>query len=190
LFRYAEKKWNHKLTLLDIGGGWVGDDDNFFSQQAATVMSGLKEYFSKDVKVIAEPGRFFSASTTSIAMKILGKRSLKEKKTTSFQYFLADGIYGMLSYAIYVGQDAAKLLQEGFDFKPLFPVKNPKRFFATRLWGPTCDSGDYIVDNIQLPELDTENFLYTDNGGAYTYSAKTRFNQITPSKTYYVFLAK
>lgn len=40
--------------------------------------------------------------------------------------------------------------------------------YESTLWGPTCDSADYLYKNVQLPELRNGDFLMFVNAGAYT----------------------
>jgi hypothetical protein len=40
--------------------------------------------------------------------------------------------------------------------------------YASTLWGPTCDSADYLYKNVQLPELRNGDWLMFVNSGAYT----------------------
>lgn len=40
--------------------------------------------------------------------------------------------------------------------------------FESTLWGPTCDSADYLYKNVQLPELRNGDWLMFVNSGAYT----------------------
>lgn len=60
------------------------------------------------------------------------------------------------------------------------PVSN-KRYICS-IWGPTCDSMDLIVKNVELPELQIGDWLYFESMGAYTTSAASQFNgfQKTP----------
>lgn len=40
--------------------------------------------------------------------------------------------------------------------------------FESTLWGPTCDSADYLYKAVQLPELRNGDWLMFVNAGAYT----------------------
>jgi ornithine decarboxylase len=64
--------------------------------------------------------------------------------------------------------------------------------FESTLWGPTCDSADYLYKNVQLPELRNGDFLMFVNSGAYTVAGACDFNGIamTQPNKYYVFSAQ
>lgn len=65
------------LSLLDIGGGFSGHKggEKHFSEVAQTIRDALDEWFGgEEVKVIAEPGRFFAASTHTLAVCVTSKR--------------------------------------------------------------------------------------------------------------------
>jgi ornithine decarboxylase len=40
--------------------------------------------------------------------------------------------------------------------------------FASTLWGPTCDSADFLYKDVALPELRNGDWLMFVNAGAYT----------------------
>ncbi len=59
LFEYG-CEIGYKMTLLDIGGGFLGEKDSkdIFQQLATAIKTSLHTYFNKypQLKVIAEPG--------------------------------------------------------------------------------------------------------------------------------------
>jgi ornithine decarboxylase len=63
------------MNLLDLGGGFpenTGTED-YFSEIAAAVNRALEDYFPEDgnIRVIAEPGRYYVASAYSLATNII-----------------------------------------------------------------------------------------------------------------------
>lgn len=56
----------------------------------------------------------------------------------------------------------------------LQPMNNEK--FSSILWGPTADSYDLIVKDVQLPELYVGDWLVWKDMGAYTLSLSNTFN--------------
>lgn len=64
--------------------------------------------------------------------------------------------------------------------------------FESTLWGPTCDSADYLYKNVQLPELRNGDWLMFVNSGAYTVAGACDFNGIamTQPNKFYVFSAQ
>lgn len=64
--------------------------------------------------------------------------------------------------------------------------------FESTLWGPTCDSADFLYKNAQLPELRNGDWLMFTNVGAYTVAGACDFNGIgmTHPNKFYVFSAQ
>ncbi len=187
LFKYSEEKWHHSLTVLDIGGGWPGNHDERFVLFAKTVNRDLNHYFPKNIEVIAEPGRFFASPTITAAIRIIGTQVQQTPAGPRYAYYLANGAYGFFASSIYYHFDGKKLSLEGWDFKPLFHASEKQtKLYPSLFWGPTCDAGDKILDSILFPKMQTNEFIYTQNIGAYSLATQSNFNQITPSKAYYV----
>uniref|UniRef100_A0A7S2MG87 ornithine decarboxylase n=1 Tax=Haptolina brevifila TaxID=156173 RepID=A0A7S2MG87_9EUKA len=69
------------MSILDVGGGFPGVDtpEVFFAAMAASLRAALTLHFPKEwgVRYIAEPGRFFAASTHTLAASIIGKKIVK-----------------------------------------------------------------------------------------------------------------
>lgn len=183
LFQYSLDNWNIKLSLLDLGGGWPGTDDQAFIQIATLVQNHLSIHFPPETYYIAEPGRFFAARTTTIVMKVLAKKILPQDNKTA--YYLSNGVFGFFISSLYYDFDKEKILNEGWIFTHLRSRNRVVPLYPALLWGPTCDSGDKIIDGILLPEMQTNDFLVVENVGAYTYSLETSFNGIPLSKPYY-----
>jgi ornithine decarboxylase len=53
------------------------------------------------------------------------------------------------------------------------------------VWGPTCDGLDCILTTVELPELETGDWLIFKNMGAYTMAAATTFNGMPKPIVYY-----
>ena len=96
-------------------------------------------------------------------------------------YYLNDGIYG--SFVL------AKLGHVEVEPIPLdmgtgMPITE-RPLYSTTLWGPTCDSLDYIKKGILLPEMHIGEWIYFKNMGAYTKSGGTEFNGFGVPKLLY-----
>lgn len=160
------------LTVLDIGGGFpikhFERDSHFtFERMATQIRKKLKRLFDKDVKFIAEPGRYLAGPSGILITQVIG-RTFRNNKN---YYYLNDGIYGDFSGIVF---DHCK-----YEFKTL---KRGQKFLST-LAGPTCDSFDTISLSEDLPELDMGNVIYVKNIGAYSSaSAVPNFNGFKPAK--------
>ncbi len=160
------------LNTLDIGGGFPikhFDSDNHisFKAMASMIKKETKRLFKKDIKVIAEPGRFFSGPAGVLVTQVVG-RTFRNNKN---YYYLNDSIYADFSGIVF---DHCK-----YQFNA---IKRGQKFLST-LAGPTCDSFDTISQSEELPELDVDNIVYVRNIGAYSSaSAVPGFNGFPPAK--------
>ncbi len=171
LFSEAEKI-GIKLSILDIGGGFpikYFEDDNHicFPDMAVQIRRKLKRLFKKDIRFIAEPGRFFSGPAGVLVTQVVG-RAFRDNRN---YYYLNDGVYGDFSGVVF---DHCR-----YQFHSL---KRGQKFLST-LAGPTCDSFDTISLNEELPELEVGKIVYVKNIGAYSCaSAVAGFNGFQPAK--------
>ena len=171
IFREAKQN-GIKLNILDIGGGFPikhFDKDNHinFETLASKIRKELKRLFDKDVKFIAEPGRFFAGPAGLLITKVVG-RTFRNNKN---YYYLDDGIYQDFSGIVF---DHCK-----YQFNA---IKRGHKFLST-LAGPTCDSFDTISQSEELPELEVGDIVYVKNIGAYSCaSAVPGFNGFQPAK--------
>ncbi len=160
------------LNILDIGGGFPikhfeKDSHLTFERMASQIRKKLIRLFDKNVKFIAEPGRFFVGPSGILVTQVIG-RAFRNNKN---YYYLNDGLYGDFSGIVF---DHCK-----YEFRTL---KRGQKFLST-LAGPTCDSFDTISLSEDLPELDVGNVVYVKNIGAYSCaSAVPNFNGFKPAK--------
>lgn len=182
LFQYSKNHWNQELSLLDLGGGWPGTNDQSFIEIATVVQELIQATFSPHIHCIAEPGRYFAAKTTTLAMRVIGKK--RSKQDNKIAYYLSNGVFGFFISSLYYDYNLEKILSEGWVIKPLRDHSNNP--CPSLLWGPTCDSGDKVVDGILLPEIETGEFIVVENLGAYSKSLETSFNGVPTSKAYYI----
>lgn len=158
------------IEMLDIGGGFPiphGDGEEDLFDKAARVIAGeINRLFDRNIRIIAEPGRFIAGPAATLVMRVIGK-AIRENK---HWYYLDDGVYADLSGIIF---DHAK-----YQFKVL---RGGRRQLST-LAGPTCDSLDIIARGEDLPELEIGDIVYVENIGAYSSASATAFNGIPPAK--------
>ena len=182
---YSRKKHQRSFKLVDLGGGWPGINDEDFKKIARAIQDPLLQIGNENkVRIIAEPGRFFSNSVSKIAMRILGTKDTADKKRA---YYLADGAYGTCQASFLHGHNTQMIAEEGWKFLPLSPGTLSPVLRETILWGPTCDSADRLGRSVRLPEMKAGEYILSHNVGAYARAAATNFNQIIPPTPYYVF---
>jgi ornithine decarboxylase len=170
LFDEAETRGLKNLRLLDIGGGFpvqYSSDIQPAEHLADLINNELGRLFPDEITIIAEPGRFISATAGTVVTKILGK-SVREGKTC---YYLDDGIYHTFSGVYFDHQNY-----------PLKSIK-PGEPAICSAFGPTCDSTDTISYAESLPEdLKFGDYLYAENIGAYSHVSSTSFNGFPPAR--------
>jgi ornithine decarboxylase len=198
VFGVAEEL-GHSMKLLDIGGGFTGHFDAhghvMFGDIARTINSAINVHFppASGVRIIAEPGRYFAETSAALIVPVYGRRDRPgENGAVHKDYWLTDGLYGSFNCIIYDDQKPQPIVLRS----PTLPAveeaagaEGGVKTFESTLWGPTCDSADFLYKNLQLPELRNGDWLLFPNAGAYTVAGACDFNGIamtTPNK-FYVF---
>uniref|UniRef100_A0A182QXB5 ornithine decarboxylase n=1 Tax=Anopheles farauti TaxID=69004 RepID=A0A182QXB5_9DIPT len=173
LFEYA-KTIGYEFTLLDIGGGFPGDTNKPIDRYAKAINMAIDHYFpvsESDVRIIAEPGRYYVSSAVSLVSFVDSKRIIKETQpdgteSTRMFYYLNDGVFGTFYCTAHEGQEAI----------PIVEHKAGAKVYSSSVWGPTCDVMDLILPDIRLPELDIGDSVVFENCGAYGQVLACRFN--------------
>ena len=170
------------MNLIDIGGGFPGIDNAKvpFEEMADTINKSIDELFIDNLEInfIAEPGRYFVASSHTIVCSIINKKEKFDKDTNEklITYYISDGVYKSFSNII-------------FDYgKPEFIPFNERteKTYQSILYGESCDSLDIISKNCQLPSLAIGESIVVKNMGAYTIASATEFNGFTKAELYYI----
>jgi len=183
------ESFGFNLTLLDIGGGFPGNDNTAvtFREIAIAMAPVLDELFPPHVQMIGEPGRYFAADTHLLATIIYARRYIEPTANEvpgasadlRYLYYVNDGVYGAFNCVF-------------FDHAHPTPVTLKEHsadveLHQANVFGPTCDSLDVIVRNHPLPELNVGDWLYWPSMGAYTSAAASAFNGFKTKTVFYVF---
>lgn len=197
------------LHTLDVGGGFVSET---FEDMAAVLRTALDEHFPPHIRIIAEPGRYYTSSAFTIAANVIARRTVEDRESSvkNYMLYLNDGVYGNFSSIMFdhqhpipqVLRTARKL--DGFNYSTDSLVDSGynsydedgsperrgggERSIAYSIWGPTCDGIDCISEKWQsLHTVDVGDWLYFEDMGAYTKCSATRFNGFTDKhETVYV----
>ncbi|XP_077139031.1 ornithine decarboxylase-like [Ranitomeya variabilis] len=178
------KKVGHDMRILDIGGGFPGDDDfqPGFEEFFAVVSKALGQYFPRkeEVEIISEPGRYFVGSALTAALNIIGKKEecvtdTDGKEIRKLSYYMNDGVLGTF-WVHELG---------GLKMKPLKDHHHSQQQFPSKLWGPCCTDYDLIIEEVNLPELEMGEWIIFPNKGAYSISNATTFNGFQIPAVYY-----
>lgn len=169
-----------EFTCLDIGGGFPGWDEPeqaMFADHAADICEMLEKLFpSPGIQVIAEPGRYFAATSQALLTTVV---SVAES-SSGCRYYLNDGVYGSFNCLFY---DHATVPQPQILRNGEVLQEQANEELAT-IFGPTCDGLDLLTDSIKLPRLKVDDKLLFANMGAYTSAASTSFNGFAPATTF------
>ncbi|KAJ5175260.1 Ornithine decarboxylase [Penicillium canariense] len=169
----------HELHTLDVGGGFCQDT---FEKFSGILSNALESYFPPHIRIIAEPGRYYVASAFTLAANVIARRDVPDPLDPSrdaYMLYLNDGVYGNFSNIIFDHQHpvAKVLLSAAEDSQPGTPNSAASENNSYSIWGPTCDGIDVITQRIDLPGLlNTGDWLYFEEMGAYTKCSATRFN--------------
>jgi len=155
------------LDRLDVGGGFPAryPDSEPAPMQTFidTILAEVNDLPVKEnIRLMCEPGRALVAEAESLIVRVDARRGNN--------LYINDGGYGMLF-------DAAHL---GF----IFPMRLVSRAVEAgetlvpfELWGPTCDSIDYMKGPFMLPASVKEgDYLEIGNMGAYGRAIAGHFN--------------
>jgi len=170
------------MHTLDVGGGFSNET---FEEMAAVLSNALDSYIPPHIRVIGEPGRYYVSKAFTLACHVIARRTVSDPAigTTSYMLYLNDGVYGNFSSIIFDHQNPmAKVLKCGERFLPGATRSgfDPRASTEYSIWGPTCDGIDCIAQNWTSREvIDTGDWLYFEDMGAYTMCSATRFNGFT-----------
>jgi ornithine decarboxylase len=173
IFHEAGKR-GYPLNIIDIGGGFPAPYDSNvprFEKLAEIINKECKRLFPDDMEIIAEPGRFFSATSSTLVSEIIGKA----RRDGKIFYHINDGVYHTFSGVVY-----DKWIPNFHPFK-----RGTNEICA--VVGQTCDSFDKISLAENLPNnLKIGDYLYTENIGAYSTVSSTKFNGFEGAKILHV----
>jgi len=174
------QEMNIHLQLIDIGGGFPGDNNETFLKMAHIINLSIEEFFKDiDVRFIAEPGRYFVTSAYTLITSVINKKIVKNTENGDDKhiiYYLSESVYGSFNNTIF---DHANI-----ELLP-FNERNEKQYECT-IYGPTCDSMDKIASQCKLPDLSIGEVIYVENMGAYTLAASSNFNGFMSTECKYI----
>ncbi len=164
VFDYG-RSLGYDMNLVDVGGGFTAKN---FRECAKVLSEALDKQFSKDVRIIAEPGRYFVEEMFTFFTPVIGVRERDFKK----EYWIGDSLYGSFNCVIYDKQEP-KL--EVLRSPLLDAYEGPNAVEDCKVFLQTCDSVDGLGEK-KLPPLRIGDFLMVENFGAYTIAGACNFN--------------
>jgi ornithine decarboxylase len=167
------KSRGHEIKILDIGGGFPAPYNKHvkpFEELARVISAEVDRLFAPDIQILAEPGRFLVATAATSIARIIGK-AVRDGKTC---YYIDDSVYHTFSGIIF---DHCQYHLNSFK-------KGETEICA--VFGQTCDGLDTISQAEELPELEIDDLVYSENIGAYSNASATWFNGFPPAKVVHV----
>jgi len=170
----------HDFKIIDIGGGFTGDDENKFLSQADKIKEAIKLFKNtsyRNIQFISEPGRFYMTKTHTLYVPIIAKRKTGNK----IFYIVDESLYSSFSNIAY---DLAKPT-----FKIIRQIESKKSEsnleYDSIIFGRTCDSQDKLIE-LRIPELQIGDYFEIENMGAYTTASSTNFNGFATTEKVYL----
>jgi ornithine decarboxylase len=173
IIKEIEERTGRKIRILDIGGGVpvkYHPGIKTLTPLAKKLTLEIKRLFPKDMEILAEPGRFLVANTCTLVSKVIGKAYRDGKPS----YYINDGVYHTYSGQIF----------DHVNY-PVLAFKEGETQISA-VFGPTCDAFDTITLSAELPELEINDLVYSENMGAYTIASSTFFNGFPPAKVVHI----
>lgn len=169
-----DEKFGLKLDEINIGGGlgvkYVEADYPPSTYEVAEIVikrlyECIEKYKIDAPALFIEPGRSI-ISTSGVTLYTLGSSKQVPKGKT---YFAVDG--GMADNArpsMYQAKYDAQIAN-----KPDYELAQ-----TVTVAGRFCESGDILIKNIKLPEIEEGDILCVYNTGAYNYSMASNYNRV------------
>ena len=157
-------------NTIDIGGGFTnkGFSDPLSSfDEAANQVRRMRGYIQSSTKLIAEPGRFFAATSHDLFVKVIGKK--RNLQGDGYRYTLDESLYGQFSCIPFDQAQPKWVRIRG-------PSERRRPESPGILYGRTCDSVDMIASSPSMEELMEGDWLWFPHMGAYTTVTSTEFN--------------
>ena len=153
-----------KIDIIDVGGGLgVKYKDNEKSIDIKKYGKLLSEKLGElDCKVIIEPGRYLTANAGILVTKIL-----HIKKSDIKNFVIVDaGMNDFIRPTLYGAHHN------------IMPLNEPKKIETLKcdIVGPVCETGDFFAKDIELKDINEDDFLAICSTGAYGSVQSSNYN--------------
>ncbi|MCA0446682.1 MAG: diaminopimelate decarboxylase [Bacteroidetes bacterium] len=166
-------KLGFKISDIDLGGGFAVDYDG----SGNSTLPLLEDLFSqiailndKKFNISIEPGRAIVANSCAIFSTVLYTKRNGEKNFAICDAAMTENIRPSLYGSVHT---IVKIVDEQYAQKSLYDVV-----------GPVCESGDFLGENILLPELNRGDVIAILDSGAYTAAMASNYNMRPLSPEY------
>lgn len=165
---------NIKVKELDLGGGFGiyykdGDNPKTIKEFCESILKKSQEISKKlgiDIPTLTiEPGRSI-VGNAGITLYSVGE--IKEIPAVRKYIAVDGGMTDNIRPALYNSQYECIICNKVDD------IKKEK----VRIVGKCCESGDILIDDIEIPKVSTDDILAVLNTGAYGYSMASNYNKM------------
>jgi len=173
-FARIRDKFGIVLEEMNLGGG-LGvqytsqDDPPSIYTIAEVILTALKENLAKydlpEPKIVIEPGRSL-ISNAGVTLYTVGssKQVPEGKKYVAVDGGMADNPRPSMYQAKYYAVIANKV--------------NEKAYETVTIAGRYCESGDILINDVELPEIEPGDVICVFCTGAYNYSMSSNYNRV------------
>jgi diaminopimelate decarboxylase len=174
MIKSIEEKYNIKTNMLNLGGGLGSkytkeDSSPSINKYVHQLIAKVKEICTENnlaiPQILIEPGRSIIAEAGITLYQIGAIKEIKGMR----KYLLVDG--GMADNprpSLYDAQYEALIVNKY--------NKEPEE--TVTIAGKFCESGDVLIQNIQLPKAESGDLIVFFTTGAYHYSMASNYNGI------------
>ena len=164
----VNNKFDLELNELNIGGGLgvkyvESDNPPSVEELAKTIADAIGEQ-AQNLTIYLEPGRSI-VSTSGVTLYTVGS---SKQVPNGRKYVAVDG--GM-------ADNPRPSMYQAEYFAELAGVNSEDKEIVT-IAGRYCESGDILIENIELPKLKAGDILCMYNTGAYNYSMASNYNRV------------
>jgi diaminopimelate decarboxylase len=170
----------HRVTMLDIGGGFGADYETeqtpLAAEYAAAIVPLLEPRARAGLQVIIEPGRTITANAAVLLVRVL-----YVKQSGGKTFVICDGGMNALIRPSHYG---------AFHF--IWPCRVADRHVPARrakqmamaglepvdVVGPICEAGDFLAEDRLLPPVHRGDLLAVFSAGAYGMVMASRYNSM------------
>ena len=178
------KNKGHKIDIIDVGGGLgVKYKENETPIDVKKYGELLSEKLGElGCKVIIEPGRFLTANAGILVTKIL-----HIKKSDIKNFVIVDaGMNDFIRPTLYGAHHN------------IIPLKEPGKLENLKcdIVGPVCETGDFFAKDIDLKDINEDDFLAICSTGAYgsvqssNYNTRASIDELLINKGEYEIIRK
>lgn len=159
MLRLASRGVN--LRYADAGGGWGVREGGEMGDPAALAKALGGVFAGTGLKLLLEPGRSVCAPAGLLLSSVIYRKSSGRKN-----FIICDAAMNdLVRPALYGAKHPAALIGGG---------KGPARRWD--IVGPVCESGDFLAQNVALPEPASGQLLAVYSAGAYGFSMSSQYN--------------